>query len=145
MITIHGKIPIPNTLLDVAETIKHENYKVNTPAKFQKHFDDSEDGQTFVKQLADLINVDPECIDWVYFSASRGAEPHTDLLDPNKFSDNTFVIPLIVPPYATLNAGKASVEIKAGQVYEFLHTETHSLDVIDFNHGCVMVMATELV
>jgi len=121
-----------------------QNYKVNTPAKFRKNQLQSEDGETFRRDLAKLVGVPADKIDYVYFSCAKGAEPHTDQLDPEKFVDTTYVIPVILPRHgAIIMAGEASVSANLGEVYEFDHTKIHSM-FVHSDEGCAVIMATEL-
>ena len=50
-----------------------------------------------IETLSSLIGIQTEKLDYVYFSGCQGAEPHTDLLDPSKFTNTTYVIPVILP------------------------------------------------
>jgi len=141
MITHIGKINIPQTILDHAETIKLENYKTNSPAKFQKHSQYSTSGEKVSKQLSKLLNVDLNKIDWVYFSACKGAEPHVDQLDPNKFNDETYVVPIILPEgESKIQAIEDEKIVELFNVYHFDHTKIHSMTLEDNDSGCVVLM-----
>ena len=142
MITSYPEINVPTNIINHADTIKHENYKTNSPAKFQKHNQDTEDGLLINKQIADLANVNVEQVDWVYFSVCQGAEPHVDQLDPNIFRDDTFIIPIIVPTgRMVLECNKHRVDAKLNKVYHFDHTKIHSLELENKVDGCVVIMA----
>lgn len=142
MITNHGTVShIPAAVIAAADTIKHLNYKTTTPAKFRTHLLTEEIGGTLMAELADIIDIDQSRLDYVYFSCSKGAEPHTDLLDETKFEDRTFVIPVILPRgKSVIFAEDASQEVQVGGVYEFNHERTHSMSVEDTESGCVVVM-----
>src|SRR6185312_16487490 len=94
-IKFHGKVSIPQVVLDHANTIKLENYKTNTPAKFQVR--SLIGGDELMNSLANVVGVAQKRLDFVYFSVCKGAEPHTDILDQKKFFDTTYVIPVILP------------------------------------------------
>jgi hypothetical protein len=141
MITFHGTVTVPPETIAYAEPIKHENYKVNNPgtAEFKVRALESADG--LIKQLVDLIGVPKEKLDFVYFSCCAGAEPHTDKLDPAKFYDHTYVIPIILPKgVTTITADGMPATVHVGGVYKFDHTKTHSMEVEDKESGCVVVM-----
>lgn len=139
MIRTLGRVEIPPAVLEHAETIKRENYKTNTPARFQVRT--LAGGQNLICQLAPLAGHLPENLDFVYFSACRGAEPHTDRLDPNRFHDTTFVVPVILPlGRSVIEAQGHEVVAEVGAVYEFDHTRTHSMTLEDTESGCVVVM-----
>jgi len=88
MIKFLGDINIPPQVIDNADKIKFEHYKVNSPAKFQVHtLSDTE----LMVSLSELIGVNKEKLDYVYFSVCGGAEEHIYLLDPNKFTNNTLL------------------------------------------------------
>lgn len=157
LITEVGTIEIPETILTHADSIKLENYKTNSPAKFQKHSQYSEDGALVTKQLSELIGVPEEKIDWVYFSVCQGAEPHVDQLDPSVFTDDTFVIPVILPSgeskliaqdfYSALwhhdedFTLEHRVAAQLNHVYSFDHTKVHGMTLEDMESGCVVIMA----
>lgn len=144
-IIMHGTVSPPESLLTYAEGIKFENYKTNTPKKFQKHEDLSVDGEIFKKQLGDVIGINHESLDWVFFSVCEGAEPHVDILDDNKFTDTTYVVPIILPKgVSRITAEEVVLEVDLNKVYEFDHTKTHSMILEDTNSGCVVVMAAVL-
>lgn len=77
----------------------------------------------------------------LYFSAARGAEPHTDLLDPAVFTPRILVIPVILPSGRTvIEAQGVEAVAEIGGVYEFDHERTHSMRVEDEESGCVVIM-----
>jgi hypothetical protein len=136
---------ISNSIVDYAETIKHENYKVNTPTKFQINKHHSADSEKFVEDLGEVINIDKNNLDYVFFSVCKGAEPHTDALDPEKFTGTTYVIPLILPKgISTITASGQTEEVELFNVYEFDHTKLHQMDLEDNDSGCVVMMVGEL-
>ncbi len=141
-IITHGLVTPPETLLAHAEIIKHDNYKTNTPVRFQKHADMSEDGELFKRQLSKAVGVAVEKLDWVFFSVCQGATPHVDKLDESKFTDTTFVIPIILPSGSSkITAEEEVVVVELNRVYEFDHTKVHSMTLEDIESGCVVVMA----
>lgn len=137
----HGIINIPQTIIDNAETIKLENYKTNTPKKFQiRKFDDNSE---MMYRLSNIINISEESLDFVYFSVCKGAEPHIDLLDPNVFKSRTFVIPVILPRgKSIITAEDEKIEAKLNNIYEFNHEKVHSMELEDIESGCVVIMVT---
>ena len=142
-ITEYGKIDIPEEMLKFAETIKMENYKTNTPKEFQKHKLVSDD---FLKELSFIINVPVEKIDYVFFSAAQGAEPHIDMLDPDKFEEDTFSIPIILPNTKGnyMRVGDNYSSVKVGNIQHFNHQIEHELVLGDHSLGCVLIMAAVL-
>lgn len=141
MITQHGFVTIPEAVTATAEPIKMLNYKTNTPARFRKNHLTKDIAETLMDELSQRIKVNPARLDYVYFSASQGAEPHTDLLDPKVFGDRTFIIPVILPDGEnTIYAEDASAVVEVGGVYEFNHERTHSMTVADTESGCVLIM-----
>lgn len=135
----HGTVTIPRVVTDYSETVKLENYKVNTPAKFQVR--NLTGGERLMESLSEVIGIPKEKLDFVYFSAAQGAEPHTDLLNPKKFENTTFVVPVILPKgRSVIYADGDEAEVQVGGVYEFDHTKTHSMTVEDTESGCVLVM-----
>lgn len=143
-VTYHGTVSIPQNIIDHSHEIKFENYKVNTPSRFQKRFDDV-DNTEFKQSVTGIMGIDINALDYVYFSVCEGAEPHTDDLDPKKFSDSTFVIPVLLPDgKSTITVGGESIEVHEGGVYEFNHTIVHSMELEDTSSGCVVIMASEL-
>lgn len=144
MITYHGNIDVPTSIVSHADTIKLENYKTNTPAKFRKHFTNQVLDTMFEITLAEVMGIDHNQLDYVYFSVCKGAEPHTDQLDPLKFSDTTYVIPVILPEGdSVIHARDENETVVLGGIYSFDHTETHSMTLDDTDSGCVVIMATE--
>lgn len=139
MIKYHGTVPVPETVIGHADTIKFENYKTNTPRKFQVRT--LIGGDELMDSLSGRIGIEKDRLDFVYFSVCKGAEPHTDLLDPNKFTDTTFVIPVVLPPGdAIITAEDHGEKVHVGGVYEFDHTKVHSMSLEDTESGCVVVM-----
>jgi len=138
-IKYHGVLPhVPEAILEHANTIKLENYKTNTPTAFQKH---QPDNIEFTKQLAKAIDYPPASIDWVYFSVCKGAKTHVDELG-DKFTDTTFVIPIIVPKgRSTITAEYESMSVRCRGIYEFNHNKEHSMELEDTESGCVVIMA----
>ncbi len=135
----HGSVTIPQVVTDYSDTIKLENYKVNTPAKFQVR--SLTGGEEMMHGLSELVGVPKDRLAFVYFSAAHGAEPHTDQLNTKKFEDTTFVIPVILPKgRSVIYADGDEAEVRVGGVYEFDHTKTHSMTVEDTESGCVMIM-----
>lgn len=136
----HGYVYVPREVTRHADTIKLENYKTNRPGEFKVHA--LNDSSLLTKQLADITGVPPALLDLVYFSCCKGAEPHTDQLDPKKFTGTTFVIPVILPPgRAVIHADDGWMEVALGGVYEFDHTRTHSMTLANNDSGCVVIMA----
>lgn len=95
MIRYHGNVAIPESVIAHSDKIKFEHYKANTPEKFQVRTLTGAD--ELMESLSALIGLPRNTLDFVYFSVCKGAEPHTDKLNPNKFTDTTFVIPTILP------------------------------------------------
>lgn len=144
-ITYCGTVMIPDNITNHAHEIKLENYKVNTPSKFQKRFDDVDNSQ-FKKDVSTIMGIGTDVLDYVYFSVCEGAESHTDNLDPLKFSDTTFIIPVLLPKgKSVITVGGESAEVHEGGVYAFNHTIPHSMELEDTTSGCVVIMASELV
>lgn len=138
MIHFHGKIDIPSIVLNNADRIKFENYKVNTPAKFQvRNLDDD----SLMESLSRLIDIPQDKLDFVYFSVCQGAEPHTDQLPSKKFHNTTYVIPVILPSgKSIITAENYREEVQVGGVYQFDHTKVHSMELEDTKSGCVVIM-----
>jgi hypothetical protein len=135
----HGKVTIPEAVIRHSNTIKFENYKTNTPTKFQIR--SLVGGEELMESLAKLIGLPKSCLDFVYFSVCKGAEPHTDKLNPKKFEDITYVIPTILPKgKSVITAVNEAIEVEVGGVYQFNHTEIHSMKLEDMESGCVVVM-----
>jgi len=138
----HGKIKVPSTVVENADLIKFENYKTNTPAKFQIR---DETDATLMYTLSRHIGLPWNSLDFVYFSVCKGAEPHVDLLDPAKFEPRTFVIPVILPSgRSVITAEDESVEVELNHVYEFNHEKIHSMELEDKESGCVVIMVAVL-
>ncbi len=145
MIKDHGPIPIPSSLIAYAGTIKHENYKVNIPTKFSINAFNNEDSKEFIRELSGIVNIPEEKLDYVFFSVCPGAEPHTDALDPAKFTGTTFVVPIILPTGdSIIVADNVTSAVAPGHIYEFDHTKTHQMDLEDTESGCVVIMVAVL-
>lgn len=138
---MHGIINVPQSIVDAADRIKFENYKVNTIQKIRKHNDVTDDSLKMLAELGTIVNIDSNKFDMVYFSVCEGADPHVDLLDPDKFEDTTFIIPIILPSGdSIITAEEASVIVEVNEVYEFDHSKMHSMTLEDSKSGCVVVM-----
>lgn len=141
MITFHGKISVPQPIIDAANTIKFLNYKTSTPSKFRKNTLTEELAGDFLEEIAELINVAKHRLDYVYFSVCNGAEPHTDILPPETFTSTTFVIPVILPKgHSVITAEDSYMTADVGGVYEFDHEKIHSMILEDTTSGCVVIM-----
>lgn len=141
MITFHGKISVPQPIIEAADTIKLLNYKTSTPAKFRKNTLTEELAGDFLEEIAELINVAKHRLDYVYFSVCNGAEPHTDVLPPEVFTSTTFVIPVILPDgRSVITAEESRITVELGGVYEFDHEKIHSMELSDTTSGCVVIM-----
>lgn len=139
VIKFHGTVSVPEAVVNHADTIKFENYKTNTPRKFQVRT--LTGGDELMESLAERINLPKSKLDFVYFSVCKGAEPHTDLLSPDKFENTTYVIPVILPRgRSVITAEEQEAEVQVGGVYEFDHTKVHSMTLEDLESGCVVVM-----
>lgn len=147
----HGAVNVGPAIVQAADSIKLQNYKTNTPKTFQVQPLHTEDASTLMQELADRIKVPVERLDFVYFSVCRGAEEHTDLLDPAVFESRTFVIPVILPQGDTLIVAKDvagadgivpthATFVKLNHIYEFDHEKPHSMHVQDTESGCVVIM-----
>ena len=87
------------------------------------------------------IEVSQERLSPVFLSACRGAEPHTDDLDREIYTDTTIVVPLVVPPGTNVfYAGEASEFFNSFYVYSFNHTVKHELILGDQESGCTVLM-----
>lgn len=141
MITFHGRVRVPQAVVDAAHPIRMLNYKTTTPARFRKNTLTEDIAGPMMDELAAIAGVARERLDYVYFSAARGAEPHTDLLDPAVFTARTLVVPVILPAGRTvIEAQGAEAVAEIGGVYEFDHERTHSMSVEDEESGCVVIM-----
>lgn len=141
MITYHGNIVIPNDLLEAADTIKFQNYKVTKIGKIQKQTPEGADAEYVMRVLGSKVKRDHQKFDAVYFSACSGAEEHVDMLDQEKFEDTTYVIPLIIPTGDTvISTGGCNITVEVGGIYEFDHTKPHEMTVEDDRSGCVVLM-----
>lgn len=141
-ITCVGHVDIPDQVTINADAIKLQHYKVNSPHKFQVH----KLGDTaLMHQLSELIRIPSNKLDYVYFSACRGAAPHTDILDHMRFTNDTYVIPVILPKgISTITAQGFTVPVEVGSVYKFDHTKLHSMELEDNESGCVVIMVAVL-
>lgn len=136
MIKNIGQVNIPESVILNADKIKFEHYKVNSPSKFQVH---TLDDKILINDLSKLIDIPIEKLDYVYFSVCKGAEPHIDLLDPKKFTNITYVIPIILPKgISTITAENNTIIVNLGNVYQFDHTNIHSMELEDTESGCVL-------
>ena len=134
----HGIIDVPQGIIDIADKIKFENYKVNTPSKF--HIRDDIDTM-FKFHLSAHLGREYDSLNFVYFSVCKGAEPHIDLLDPEKFEPRTFVIPIILPTgKSVITAEEESIGVELNHIYEFNHERIHSMELEDMESGCVVIM-----
>lgn len=141
MIKYHGQIVLPSGLLEAAEHIKFQNYKVTKIGKIQKQTPEGVDAEYVMRVLGSFVKRDHTLFDAVYFSACSGADRHIDMLDQEKFEDTTYVIPLILPEGDTIiSAQGMSVIVEVGGVYEFDHTKEHEMTVEDDKSGCVVLM-----
>lgn len=139
MITYHGIVTIPPEVTAAADTIKHENYKVNSPAKFKVRSLDGCDW--LMARLGEVVDVPRERLDCVYFSCCKGAEPHADQLNPAKFTDTTYVIPVVVPSgRSVLVVDGREMDVQLGGIYQFNHGKIHELRLDDTESGCVVIM-----
>jgi len=132
---------ITDQMIKVADTIKHLNYKTTTPAKFRKNYLTEDLAKDLMKEVSTIIGVDQTKLDYVYFSAAKGAEPHTDILPPEIFTPRTFIIPVILPTgKSVIIAEEDRVEANFGEIYEFDHEKIHSMELEDTESGCVVIM-----
>ena len=141
MIKFHGFLKIPQGVIDAADPIKHLNYRTTTPVRFRKNTLTADIAGGLMEELAWLIGVSSDRLDYVYFSVARGAEPHVDQLDPQVFTSHTWVIPVILPKGHTRIFAENDVMVAMlGGVYEFNHERVHSMTVEDQDSGCVVIM-----
>jgi len=139
-IVCHGIIDVPEQIAINAESIKLQSYKTNTPKKFQVHAVSSADS-LLMDRIATVVGVDKNRLDFVYFSVCKGAEPHTDLLDPNVFEPRTFVIPVVLPKGTSIiTAEDEEAVVSLNHVYEFNHKKIHSMVLEDNTSGCAVIM-----
>lgn len=136
----HGVIEIPSSIVANADAIKLQNYKTNTPGKFQvRHMND--DNIALMENLASIISVKVAALDFVYFSVCKGAEPHIDLLDSGVYEPRTFVIPVILPNGDSVITAEDEQQVaKLNHIYEFNHEKIHSMELDDNESGCVVIM-----
>lgn len=138
-IRLYGEVNIPQHVRLNADTIKLQNYKTNSPKKFQKTIG-NDLGVSF--NIAKKIDVHPQYIDWVYFSCCNEAEPHVDNLDPLVYGTLTYIIPIILPEGNNiLTVNDVSIPIQLNNMYSFNHQDIHRLDVENYT-GCVVLMAS---
>lgn len=139
-----GQYDAPEYVLEVAEQVKHQNNKVNTPSKFQKHPLIAQEHNEVRSWIAERLGVDKEKVDFVYFSASWGAEEHTDLLDPHIFTGVTVILPILVDEQAgaVFHIQEYSLPLEKGKAYMFNHEIPHSITVKEGGHGVVVIMAS---
>lgn len=130
------------SIMAAAHHIKRENYKVTHPRDFGVHrFEELTGAEILMDLLTAVLNQHLEDLDVVFFSCCKGAEPHTDLLDPAKFHPTTYVIPVILPEgESVIFTDTDKVTAKLGMIYEFNHEETHGMTVEDEESGCVVLM-----
>ena len=84
-------------------------------------------------------------LDFVYFSVCKGAAPHIDLLDKNKFEPTTFVVPIILPNgESIITAEDERIVVELNNIYEFNHEKIHSMVLEDTESGCVVIMVAVL-
>lgn len=141
----HGSVFVPPQVFQAAYELRLENYKVNTPKKFQVRHLHTEHSLQLMGDLAQIAGVPMNKIDYVYFSCCLGAEEHTDALDAKKFTAKTLIVPVVVPPgKATLWADGMETQMQANHVYEFNHERPHSLTLEDTTSGCTVIMASVL-
>lgn len=141
MITHHGTVSIPEAVIAAADPIRMLNYRTTTPARFRKNALTADIADGLMDEISQRIGVARERLDYVYFSAAQGAEPHTDLLDPAVFTSHTYVIPVILPDGRTIiTAENARMQVELGGIYEFDHERIHSMSVEDPTSGCVVIM-----
>ena len=141
---VHGLVSIPKSVTEFSETIKLENFKVTNPKSFRVRRlpkENAEGNEEFRDALSREIGIPRNRLDFVYFSAAQGAEPHTDALNPEKFEDTTYVVPVILPRgKSVIIADGQEVVVEVGRVYQFDHTKTHSMTLEDKESGCVVIM-----
>lgn len=141
MIEFLGKVCVPDKLLELAESIRHQNNKVNTPRKFTKYRGNV---KAFTGNLAIELGVPESKLDWVLFSCPEGAEEHTDDLNVKKYGEKTFLIPILLEDSCILHTPECSEVIdELGCIYEINHQRPHSLEK-DKPSGCVFIMASIL-
>lgn len=141
MINDLGAVAIPQAAREVADSVKLQNYKTNTPKRFQVQPLHAEAAGIMLEELSELVRVRQDRLDFVYFSVCKGAEPHIDLLDPALFEPRTFVVPVILPKgVSTITVGDETKQVFLNHVYEFNHEIMHSMELEDVESGCVVVM-----
>lgn len=139
----HGRVDIPQEMVEVAESIKYQNYKVNTPSKFQvNEFDGVFASHLFLERLQDILMINDICrLNYVYFSCSQGAEEHVDSLDPEEFTSTTLLIPIILPKgKSVITSEDEQAVVQLNTIYEFNHEKPHSMILEDTDSGCVVIM-----
>ena len=141
----HGSISIEPTMLQTADSIKYQNYKTNTPKQFQINSFHYTESSRFIFRLSDIVKISPSKLDFVYFSVCKGAEPHIDLLDKNKFEPTTFVVPIILPNgESIITAEDERIVVELNNIYEFNHEKIHSMVLEDTESGFVVIMVAVL-
>jgi hypothetical protein len=141
LIKFHGHVEATTGMLFDADTIKKLSYKVTSPTKFEVRNLEGLHTEPFMDNLAALVGIDREKLDFVYFSVCTGAEPHTDSLDHQKFTPTTFVVPIVLPKgRSVITSEEEEKEVELFGVYEFNHERTHSMVLEDNESGCVVVM-----
>jgi hypothetical protein len=141
----YGRLDIPESIRVYAESIKREHYKVNTPKKFNIRRERTEDSEKLIEALSKVIDIPTNKLEYVFFSACRGAESHVDELDPEKFTGNTYVIPIVLPTgKSVITAEGQEEEVKLDHIYKFDHRKEHSMTLEDNESGCCVLMVGEL-
>lgn len=141
MIKDLGAVAVPWAVREVADSVKLQSYKTNTPKRFQVQPLHAEAAGIMLEELSELVRVRQDRLDFVYFSVCKGAEPHVDLLDPVLFEPRTFVVPVILPKgISTITVEGERAQVFLNHVYEFNHERLHSMELEDIESGCVVVM-----
>lgn len=146
-ITIFDRISIPSSVTNLAVSIQDQNNKVNTPRKFQKtqgiNIDEDIGVIQFKLDLCQRMGCEQSKLDYTLFSCPQGSEPHTDMLDPEKYGVMTYIVPIIMETDATFFTETECIDLEVGYPYSFNHTLLHSLEV-KFENPTVLVMASIL-
>lgn len=137
----HGFVSLGDSVIAAANSVRHQNNKVNTPSKFHRNKMDKEEYRHVREQIATFLGVSTDDVDYTYFACASGADEHVDSLDPTLFTNRTIVVPVIVPETASLIVGPVTQELRVGVAYEIDHTKPHTLAVVG-DTGCVVIMAT---
>lgn len=139
-VVVHGTVEVPEAVLNNAQEIRHENYRTNTPRKFQKH---NEVHAQLKQAIAQAVGEPVVNIDFVYFSVAKGAEEHVDALDPTVYTSRTFIVPVVLPEGDNfITAQGQKFQISTGVVYEINHELPHSMQVANEVDGAVVIMAS---